>query len=137
MLPDGANVDAAIVARLRGDATLMGLMPDGIYFDVAPGAQRFLLLAIIDGFDTPMFQSRAFENTTYLVKAVAPLSSGADVDRAAARIEALLQRAVLTVADYGRVEVEREARIRVTEPDEVDKSIRWQHRGGRYLVVAS
>ncbi len=30
----------------------------------------------------------------------------------------------------------REARVRYTEVDEVDPSIRWQHRGGKYRICA-
>jgi hypothetical protein len=73
----------------------------------------------------------------YLVKAVGLASTGADVKAAAARIEAVLEDVPLTIPGYVHMVTCREARIRYTEVDAVDDTIRWQHRGGHYRVQAS
>ena len=75
----------------------------------------------------------AYEDALYLVKVVA-LGSGVDVKAAAARIHTLLEDQVLTVSGYTHMVMHRESRIRMTEVDQADASIRWQHRGGRYRV---
>lgn len=137
-MPDSSAVDAALVAKLLGDAALTALIPDGVYFDAAKqGATRFVIVSLVDAHDTPQFGARSFEDALYLVKAVALSSSGADVRAAAARIDALLEGGTLAIAGYSVMVLEREERVRYTEVDDADQSIRWQHRGGRYRVMVS
>lgn len=137
-MPDSGAVDAAIVARLAGDATLMGLMTDGVYFDVAAsGKTKFVIVSLTTSFDDHEFCGTAFEEVTYLVKAVTLGTSGAEVRAAAARIHALLQGVQLTVAGYTNALLRRTEYVRYTEVDDVDNDIRWQHRGGRYEVWVS
>lgn len=114
----------------------MTAMPDGAFFDIAPaGSQRFVIVSLAVETDEPMFGGSAFEEAIYLVKAVGLSTSGADVKTAAARIHALLERGTLEIVGYGLMSMRRVERVRYTEVDEVDRSIRWQHRGGRYEVV--
>ena len=135
---DSSEVDAALSSLLLADSALMAAMPDGVFFDeAAPGKTKFVIISLVDELDTPMFNGRAFEEALYLVKAVALGSSGADVKTAAARIDVLLDYGTLTIAGYNHMLTRRESRVRVTEVDEIDTSIRWQHRGGRYRVLAS
>lgn len=137
-MADSSEVDSAIVAKLMADAQLTAAMPDGIFFDEASqGKTKFVIVSLVTEFDTPMFNARAFEDATYLVKAVALGSSGADVKTAAARIDAVLDGQPLTITGYKLMTLQRVERVRYTEVDEIDKSIRWQHRGGRYQVMAS
>lgn len=137
-MSDSSDVDAALTAKLIGDATLMAIATDGAYFDEAPqGKTKFLILSLVEEHDEPMFNARAFEDATYLVKAVVQGTSGADVKTAAARIDALLDGQPLTVPGYKLMTMQRTGRVRFTEVDEVDRSIRWQHRGGHYQVVVS
>jgi hypothetical protein len=137
-MADSSLIDAALVAKLLNDTTLAGLMPDGVFFDEAKqGAQKFVIVSLVDESDEGKFGGRAFEDALYLVKAVALNSSGGDVKTAAARIDALLEDQALTVSGYTWMTTHREARIRYTEVDEIDRSIRWQHRGGRYRVQLS
>jgi hypothetical protein len=84
-----------------------------------------------------MFGSRAFEDALYLVEARALSTSGGNVKDAAARIDALLENGTLAVAGYKVMVIQREERVRITEVDDVDQSIRWQRRGGRYRVMTS
>lgn len=144
-MPDSSDIDAALVTKLQADATLAALAPDGWYIDEAPaGKTQFGIVSLVDEHDTPIFEGRASEDALYLVKHV-ELSTVAvkHSKAAAARIDALLDpqppaaRATLTIAGYAFQVMRRESRIRMTEVDAVDASIRWSHRGGRYQVVAA
>lgn len=136
--PDSQGIDTALLTKLSGDATLLALMPDNVWFDEAPpGSQRFVIVSLVEASDRAIFGGRKFEDAHYLVKAVAlssAPSAATNVKSAAARIDALLEDATLTVTGYTTFEVSRESRIRITEVDDVDPTIRWYHRGGQYRV---
>lgn len=138
-MPDSADVDAALTAKLLGDATLMALAPDGVYVDEAkPGATRFLIVSLADEHDEPMFGGRAVEDGLYLVKYVERSTSSMNAKTAAARIDTLLNYGTLTVSGYGVMTMRRESRLTPqVEVDGVDASIRWQHRGGHYRIQVS
>lgn len=137
MSVDSSTLDAALSALLLADTVLMGICTDGVYFDIASqNAQRFIIISLVDEVDEPEFGRRAFEEPLYLVKAVVLATTGADVRTAAARIDALLEQGSLIAAGYTVTAMHRETRVRYTEVDEVDRSIRWQHRGGHYRVIA-
>jgi hypothetical protein len=124
-MPDSGDVDAALSAKLLAD-------------DTAPkGKTKFVILSLINEEDEQQFQSRAYEDNLYLVKAVAMETTGANVKAAAARIDALLEGGTLTVSGYSLMRITRVARVRYTEVDDVDEDIRWQHRGGHYAVTVS
>ena len=135
---DTSKIKAAIVAMLLSDTALSSLMPDGVYTDVAPhGKTNFVIVSLVIGQDVGMFQQRAYEDKLYLVKAVSLGQSAAAAIAAAARIDVLLDYGSFLIDGYNLMSSTREESIEVTEPDEVDTSIRWQHRGGRYRVLAS
>lgn len=137
-MADSSDIDSALVAMLAGDATLTALLPGGVYIDEAPpGSTRFVIVSLVDEADDAVFGQRAIEDALYLVKAVALSTAGADLKAAAARIDALLEDGVLTVAGYTPMALFREARIRLTEVDQLDPSIRWFHRGGHYRAQQS
>jgi len=137
-VPDSSAIDNAIVGVLLADATLAGLMPDGVYFGVAaPKAQRFVIVSVIEATDEPVLGSRGYEDVLYMIKAVALERTGADVKAAAHRIDQLLEDQPLTIPGYVHMVTCREGRFRYPEVDEVDDTIRWQHRGGNYRVQAS
>lgn len=139
-MSDSTAIDNALIALLASDVTLLTLCPNGVYWEEAPAvvrATRFVIVSLVDAHDTPQFGARSFEDALYLVKAVALSSSGADVRAAAARIDALLEGGTLAIAGYSVMVLEREERVRYTEVDDADQSIRWQHRGGRYRVMVS
>lgn len=140
---DSSDIDNALMALLGSDATLMGLMPNLVYWDEAPaGATKFVIVSLVDEEDVPQLGGRSFEDALYMVKAVglskpsAPLASTV-MKAAAARIDVLLDHQTLTVAGYAPMVMRREGRIRQTEVDDLDSSIRWHHRGGQYRVVMS
>jgi|SRR6185503_10692106 len=134
-MPDSSAIDNALIAKLGSDATLLAICTNGVYWDEAPpGATKFVIVSMVDEVDEPKFGGRAYEDALYLVKAVALSTSGANVQSAAARIDVLLEDTTLTVSGYTHMVMHREARVRLTEVDDVDPSIRWLHRGGHYRV---
>jgi hypothetical protein len=142
-MPDSSDIDNALTAKLGADAPLLALLPNLVHMDEAPaGATRFVIVSLIEEHDDRQFEGRAFEDALYLVKAVgrstaqAPLPANT-MKAAAARIDVLLDGGTLTIPGYGLVAMHREERLRYTEVDEVDTTIRWHHRGGRYRVVVS
>ena len=134
--PDSSSIDAAIVAALRADATLAGLLPDGVYFDVAPAqAKRFVLVSLIDEHDEATFsKGRTYEDALYLVKGVALSTLAVNMRTVAARIDAVLEDVELVATGFTFMDSCREARVRLTEIDDLDTSIQWHHRGGHYRV---
>lgn len=137
-MADSEAIDEALSAKLQNDATLMAIATGGIWFDEAKqNADRFLIISLLTEFDEPMFNARAFEDATYLVKYVEKGTSGLNTKAAAARIDALLEQGTMTVVGYGLMAMRRVERVRYVEVDDVDRSIRWQHRGGRYQVMVS
>lgn len=137
-MADSSDIDQAVVAKLAADVTLMALMPNLVYVDEAPpGSTKFVIVSLVTEFDEHQFGGRAFEDATYLVKAVELKTTGAaNIKAAAARIDVLLDNSTLTIPGYSLMVMRRVERVRYTEVDEQDEAIRWQHRGGRYQVVA-
>jgi hypothetical protein len=138
MPPDSSEIDQALIARLAADTQLLTLMPNGVYYDLAPqGSKQFVIVSILEQSDARLFGGRAFEDALYLVKAVEHSTvTQKNTKAAAARIDALLEEQVLTVAGYSPMALYREERVRVVG-DEMDPSITWTHRGGHYRVVMS
>src|SRR5262245_47668397 len=118
--PDSSDIDAAVIARLQTDPELTTLLPDGVWMDEAPpGLRRFVIVTIMFAPDVGAFQQRAIEDVRYAITARALSTAGANMKRAAARIDELLEDAQLTVAGYGWMDCAREERIRRTEVDAV------------------
>lgn len=143
MSHDSSDIDNAIVAKLAADATLLSYCPNGVYWDEAPqGMTKFVIVSLVDEVDNPVFSHRAFEDALYLIEARMLSTSNGNIKAAAARIDSLLDDQPLligsppaAVAGYTWMAMHRESRVRMTEIDEVDPSIRWFRRGGNYRVV--
>lgn len=135
-----SDIDDAVVVRLMNDTTLMAETPDGVYFDVAkPDATRYVLVSIVhDDRDDTFDPAAPVETMVYAVKAVMLASAGGQPKAAETRIDDLLHNGTLALPPtYSLVDLQRlypDGRIRYAERDDVDKSIRWHHRGGRYRV---
>lgn len=113
----------------------MALMTDGVYWDVAPqAATKFVIVSQMSHEDSYEENQSATETFTYLVKAVAKDTSGADTKTAAARIQTLLQDGTLAPTGYRLMNMQRTERIRMTE-DDAGSNFRWSHRGGLYAVM--
>jgi hypothetical protein len=140
-MADSTEIDIALVARLSGDAQLKSLLPDGVFVNQAKqGKTRFVLVSLVIATDAACFAAvgtrRASEDCLYMVKAVTLDASRATAGDAAARIDALLDDQPLTITGYHCASIAREERIDETEVDDLDATIQWQHRGGRYRIVA-
>ncbi len=130
-------IDRALLALLAGDTTLMALAPDGVYWDEAkPQAKRFVIVSLLSEVDGYMQGGRAWEDGLYLVKAVT-LGAAATAIDAADRIDLLLEGAQLIATGYTPMVTMGEERIRHTEVDEADDSVRWFHIGRHYRIVMS
>ena len=135
-MPESSAIDSALIAKLSSDATLAALATNGVYFDEAPqGSRSFVIVSLMDEDDAQHFGQRSFEDALYLVKAVVittVANANTVIRDAANRIDALLEQTTLTATGYMPMACYREARLRLTEVDEVDPTVRWYHRGGQY-----
>ena len=135
MPADTSALDAAVIAVL-GDATLATYCTNGVHWDEAPhGSTAFVIVSQQDHEDGYVQSTEGTETVQYLIKAVIKGTAGATVKSAAARIHTLLQDIAMTATGYRVLSVTRQERIRYTEVDESNDD-RWQHRGGRYQVMA-
>lgn len=131
------NIDAALISKLAGDATLTSLAPGGVYREVAPlgVAEPYVIVQLMNHRDEyQLARGQAFEDSTYMVKAVQASTSGSAVQAAADRIQALLHNGSLTITGYRLTDLERIERIAYVEIDD-DRDRRYQHRGGLYQVL--
>src|SRR5215831_2068195 len=134
-MPGSSGIDLAVVAVLRADATLAGMLPDGVYLNLAdPGSQRYALVSLASGDDGAEFGRRNLEDCVYLVKAVVLKSTGGNAGAAADRIDVLLENVALTVAGYLWRATYREHRVNYEERDDRDPLIVFKHHGGEYRV---
>jgi len=143
MSKDSSDIDAALVAKLGSDATLLTLCPNGVYVDEAPqGATRFVIVSLVDEVDEPVFGQRGYEDALFLVEARMLSTANGNIKAAAARIDTLLEDQTIMAPGSPTVQVHgytwmtcyRESRVRLTEVDDVDPSIRWFRRGGNYRI---
>jgi hypothetical protein len=138
-MPNTSDIASALVAKLGSDPELLSLCPNGVYFDEAPpGASRFVIVSFVTALDQGVLGKRAIEDGQYLVEArMLSTVQGANINRAAARIDELLEDQPLTAAGYGWMTTFRSEPTRLTEVDDLDPSIRWYRRGGHYVVQMS
>jgi hypothetical protein len=140
---DSGEIDTALITRLQTDAVLGALMPGGVYYGrAAAGQNRFVIVSNESGFDEvhtfgPPGERSNFERRMFLIKAVEQGPSTTNTRQAADRIRELLEDHPLVITGFVACEVRRAEYIRYAEPDEVDTAIVWQHRGGRYRIVAA
>ena len=134
---DANEVDRAVVGVLADDAELAALLPDGVYWDLAPaGSSQFVLVSLSESRGMPeLNDGDTFRALTYLVKAVARGTSSAPTAAADARIQALLDHGAIDLpaaAGCAVMAIRWLDRVRYSEitPD----AEQWQHRGGRYEV---
>ncbi len=136
--PDSSLIDDALVAKLLNDSKLKAMLPDGVWWDVAGNtAKKFVIVSMVEHNDVPVFGGRAWEETLYLVKAVTLFSEGVNIGAAAKRIDAILEDGSLSIEGFGLMAMFRERRVRFTERDDTNASVRWLHRGGHYRVQAA
>lgn len=136
-MANSGDVVKALVAVLANDPTLQALLPDGVYFDVAAqGAQQFAVIGLTGHVDLLVFGGRDEEFRFYILAVGLSTTPDDGVDAAAERIHALLDRQVLTVPGYKVNTVYRSGYEDKRAVDPVNASVRWQQRGGAYVVRA-
>ena len=79
----------------------------------------------------------AYEEFTYVIHAVELAKSGANIQAAAARINALLHDATFAITGYSLMCSQRIERLKVVIPDAENPDERWQYLGGQYQVTVS
>ena len=137
-MPDSSLIDQALLAHLGSDTTLLALVPNGIYYQEAPeGAKRFVIVSLVDEHDEGTFQQRAFEDALYMVEARMASTAGGNIQAAAARIDELLEDVPIAAAGFNHMACFRESRLRMTEVDDAEPSIKWFRRGGMYRIQFS
>jgi hypothetical protein len=138
-------ITSALIAKLLADATLMALVPDGVFKSVAGkslvtggNSTRFVIVSPIISTNTRVFNRRAFQEALYLVEA--RMFAGGNVNDAAARIDELLDPqpplppATLTIPGYGLMALYQDEATDDVEVDDTDPSKYWNRAGGRYGV---
>lgn len=127
-------VDAAVVAKLQADATLLGLAPGGVFPDLAPEQTPtpYLIVALDSHEDVDEENQVAFENAVYLVMAIDKADDAAGANAAYARAHTVLTGSALTASGVTVMDVTRRGRVRLAERD---GSVIWRFVGGRYLVM--
>lgn len=125
-------VDAAVVAKLQGDATLATLAPGGVYHEMAPEKARtpYVVVILESHEDVHEFGGAAYENATYQVMAIDKADDAAAANAAYNRVHAVLSSA-LTVSGFTVMDLVRIGRVRAAERD---GSVIWRFVGGRYRV---
>lgn len=138
-MSDSSRITDALVAKLRGDATLTALLPGGVWkYRGAANARQFAVVSLVVGHDLQMFDGRAFEEPLYLVKAVESSTVAVPtIAAAAARIDELLDHGSLIIAGYAFKAMYRVEPVEYLEVDDRDPAISWMHSGGRYQVSAA
>lgn len=136
LVADSSAIENALIARLGADAALLALMPNGVYYGVAPpGSTRYVTVLIDTSADVAAFGKRAQEDTRYRVHAVGLSSDHPDMRAAAYRIDQLLEDEPIDVDGFVWATLYRVSRIRDADPDPSNPSLTWQYRGGIYRAV--
>lgn len=140
-MADSTLVDAAILSMLNADPTLLAYLPHAVWFDEAPqGSTRYAIVGLEDHADERTFEGRSHESALYRVVAVVRTTesnAGQTMASAASRIDDLLEGALFTVAGFEPMTCYRERRLRHTQTDVVDPTIRFMLCGGLYRVAMS
>jgi hypothetical protein len=140
-LPGTHLITVGIYNRLAGDATLIGLLPDGVWLEVAlpsstgvPRTKFAIVSHVPISRDVATFGKRGYEEHLYLVKAVTRDLSPKTANSAADRINELLEDTAIAVEGYGWMTTHRTDWVEMQELDDADPKLAWQHRGGHFRV---
>ena len=135
-------VRRALYGKLAGDTTLNNLLgtpapgySKAIYHNAAPGAAAFPYVTFNKQAGTPteaMADPSAFETDVWQVKAVDKDTSATDAEAIAARVQALLNDAELSISGSTHLYLRRQSDV---EYEEVTDGVRYQHVGALYRLV--
>jgi hypothetical protein len=140
-LPGTHLITVGIYNKLAADATLIGLLPDGVWLEVAmpsstgvPRTKFAIVSHVPISRDVGVFGRRAYEEHLYMVKAVTRDLSPKTANSAADRINELLEDTPIAVEGYTWMTTHRTDWIELQEIDDADPKLAWQHRGGHFKV---
>ena len=127
------QLEAALYAKLSGDATLTTLAPGGVWRGIAPLGTTGVVVVFsqISSIDAYTLADRATSTHNYMVKAIAPGETATPAWDAAARIDALLTDQPMTLSSGSVMSVRRERTMTLTENDGGEE---YQHAGGYYII---
>lgn len=135
---DASQIESAIITKLKNDPTLAGLVPDGVYWDLArQGSTRFVIVSLSTSRGlAEINDGETLREFVYTVKAVALGTDPDPIVPADARIQALLDHGTLdlTAAGCELMIMRWRDRVRYTETAAAET---WQHRGARYEVTVT
>jgi hypothetical protein len=135
-------VKRALYGRLAGDTTLNALLASpaagyskSIYFQVAPDNAAFPFVIFQRQAGTPtdaMTRPGALENDVWLIKAVDRSTTADPAEAIAARVQALLNDATLSISGGTLLYLRRQSDV---EYPEVTNGIQYKHAGALYRLV--
>jgi hypothetical protein len=129
-------VRAAIFARLAGDATLTGLLaaPGNIFHSIGPQTAAFPLIVFNQAAGTRILQFAGahVQNDVWQVKAICRGSSATPAEDIAARVDVLLDNAVLAITGRDHLYLRNESAI-PTYPEQDGAESYW-HCGSLYRL---
>lgn len=127
-------VEQVIYSTLSADATLTALAPGGVWRGVAPTGTTgvYVIFNNMGESDVYALKQRAFTESDYQVKAIAPGESALPAWQAAERIEALLTDKALVMPAGTLLACRRNSVVSMTETDGGEQ---YQHAGGIYRLT--
>lgn len=136
---DASQIERALIGVLAADPELSTLLPDGVFWDLAPqGSTQFAIVSLsVSRGQAEFHDLDSFRTLVYGVKAVIQSTGTTAIVDADARIQALLDRQPIPLppeTGAGLMLIRWLDRIRYTET--VDAGV-WQHGGARYEVTVT
>lgn len=135
-------VRRSLYGKLAGDVTLNALLgapaagySKAIYHNLAPGDSNYPYVVFSKQSGVPteaMGDPSALETDVWLVKVIDQNTSADPAEAAAARVQALLNDAALSISGATHLYLRRQSDV---EYEEEDRGNRFQHVGALYRLV--
>ena len=136
---DANEVERALIGKLSGDPTLTGLLPDGVYFDLArQGSTRFLIVSLSTSrLLDELNDAETFRAYVYGIKSVVLGTSGTTSAAADKRIQELIDRQPLTLPPAAGASLMVARYVDRIRYSEIANGETYQHRGARYEITVT
>lgn len=133
-------VRQALFAALLADATLMGMLADGIdgaasiYHQIAPvrAGMPYIVVSKSSGVPTRRYGADAYATEVWLVKAVDKGPKAGNAEAIQARIETVLNDATLTINGQPSLDLHKQSDV--DYPEVVGPDV-YRHAGGLYRLT--
>jgi hypothetical protein len=135
-------VRRAIYGKLSGDTTLSGMLgtpatgyAKGIYYQEAPAGAGFPFIIMNKQSGVPtetLTDPSALEADVWMIKAVDRATSADTAEAVQARVQALLNDAVLSIAGADHLYLRRESDL---DYGEVANGVTYRHAGSLYRLI--